>query len=62
MRKQSRKRLVIPTTPFHGPKSEKEQMCYRVAPQNNSKSPTEIKSTPPPKRKNAVKYPEDMRC
>lgn len=41
MKKQS-KRLVIPTTHFHGPKSEKEQMCYRSEPQDNRKSPTEI--------------------
>lgn len=60
MKKHS-KRTVIPSKPFHGEKPESVTQCYRQVPQNRSKSPTEIKSKMPPKRKNAVKMPEDMK-
>lgn len=57
----SKTRTVIPSTPFHGPKSTTQQGCCRTAAQNNEKCPLTIPAKNPGARKNAVKTPEQMR-
>ena len=60
MSKNSKKKLVLPTTGTHPARSKKAQGNTRTG-KVLACGPTEIKSTPPPKRPDRVKYPEDMR-